>query len=516
MNTIIHWGIAERKMSGSSGGRVRVLEPTVSCRVRSAHAVHSVAKCVLELVENGVDAGATTLVVEVDTAAWKVQVRIARHLAETRVCKCRWLQVSDNGSGISREELSLVGERYASSKLHGRRKWFGFRGEALASIVQVSQTVEITSRHRLSQLTCCKGFKGGRSSGLVPPPANLSRAGTVVTARGLFYNLPVRRRHLSPSVEVEKLRHALCEALLVLPEVSLSLHDGQAGCRLLQVSRASSLLARFHQLFQTKSVVQQSDLELDSVKLSALFATQPLGRNSLQLIFVNRRSVEWESVHELVSTLLKPVVAGRNLVVAGKPRIFYIISIEFDVQFDSDMIAARAHLQQERKVGTALTSLIRVFLSNNNLPNTHCLLPAASIPSQSLQPLSATASESHSRLSSPPPACQLHSAKHWTAVVDPATNRQLQLHPVSGCSLHTRQLQQEKGRDSNYVCALQIPSNCTKPRLRAASTLSSSLKAPGALSLMSHWINPTFSAGEEVSIFINSISPPHLYFPRLF
>ena len=56
-------------------GRVRALEPAVSRLVRSAYSIESLTHCVLELVENAADAGASCLVVKVDTATWTVQVR---------------------------------------------------------------------------------------------------------------------------------------------------------------------------------------------------------------------------------------------------------------------------------------------------------------------------------------------------------------------------------------------------------------------------------------------------------
>ena len=71
----IHWGIAVSKTSPvEMSGSLRSLEPSVSSRVRSAQSLESLAQCGLELVQNGVDAGASSLVVKVDTAAWTVKV----------------------------------------------------------------------------------------------------------------------------------------------------------------------------------------------------------------------------------------------------------------------------------------------------------------------------------------------------------------------------------------------------------------------------------------------------------
>ena len=440
---------------------------------------------------------------------------------------CRWLaQVSDNGRGISREELqSLVGERYVTSKHQqpGLQDCprFGFRGEALASIVQVAQTVEISSRHRLSQLTCCKLFKGGRNSGLVPPPVNLNQAGTVVTAHDLFYNLPVRRRHMSPSLEIERLRSALCRVFLVLPQVSLSLHDDQAGLRLLHVPRASSLLMRFHQMFGNKTV-QQKDLEHDRVKASALFAVQSFGRNNLQLIFLNGRTVEWQSMHELVRKLLKPVSVMKTA--TGTLHLFYVITIECNMELASQFTPERTHLhlEQERRVAKALTSLIGSFLYSNHLPISHCLPPPPPPPpphppshSSQLPPATTTV-----YLSSPPscPSSEISIPAHWKLAVDPATNCQLQIHPISGSSLQPTPSplpgDDNKKSDNSYHCAFQSLPSSFRSRVRTVPPLTSSAKALiGTTSLASTWINPTFSAGEQVSPLITAAPCHWLHFP---
>ena len=416
-------------------------------------------------------------------------------------------QVSDNGRGIPREELqSLVGERYVSSKRQQEKSLqFGFRGETLASIVQVAQTVEISSRHCFSRLTCCKRFQGGRSSGLVPPPANLSHAGTVVTVHDLFYNLPVRRKYLSPPLEMEKLRNSLCKALLVLPQVSLSLHDDQAGLQLLHAPKASSLLMRFHQLFG-KKLVQQTDLEWDQIKTSALFAVQSFGRNNLQLIYMNGRPVELQSMHELVARLLKPVLVRNDQKSTGKllHHLFYVITIECDMEFDHRLTPSRTHLhlQQERQMTKALTDLVCSFLSSNNLPISHCLPPSISKMSCSSQ-LTATslsAPSPPSSLPTPPSVSgQVNTPAHWLVAMDPATSQKLQIHPISGCSVSAKpSLQPQDGKIGQnwYFCSFQSLHKNSRPQNRALPPPSESGRVP--ISLTSSWINPTFSAGEEV------------------
>ena len=416
------------------------------------------------------------------------------------------MQVSDNGRGISQDDLSLVGERYSTSKCHNladlqQPHYFGFRGEALASIVQVARTVELTSRHYLSQLTYYKVFQDGHNMGIVPSSQQFSKAGTTVTVHNLFYNYPVRQRHMGPSLLMETMKNTLCKALLVLPHVSLSLLDQQAGQRLLQVSRAGSLMSRLHQLFgRVKGLgIQERSVENAGVRISALLSVAALNSRHLQLVFVNRRLVESDSFHELVSRLLEPIVSQ------SKPKTqypFYIIIIEGTVDLDVWLHPTKPHIhfEQEESVYTALTCLIGSFLSENHFTVAHPPPPVA--PSRKTQPQQTSVPAQSS-----PPVCQpvSQSPTTWRAAVDPATNLLLLVHPVSGCT-HTT------GSRTPQPCSSR-PTRMTMCRSDSLSSshMDSAIKgmtcvrvqsamtsAQGAGSLLSGWRNPTFSAGDQV------------------
>ena len=112
-------------------GSLRVLEPAVSCRVHSAYSLESFAQCVLELVENGVDAGASSLVVKVNAAVWKVKVVKQLHQPATscvqKMCRWRWFfstgvrqwtrhpprRVAVAGGGALRQQQTSAGEKPA-------------------------------------------------------------------------------------------------------------------------------------------------------------------------------------------------------------------------------------------------------------------------------------------------------------------------------------------------------------------------------------------------------------------
>ena len=179
----------------------------------------------------------------------------------------------------------------------------------MASIVQVAHTVEITSRHRHSQQTWRRVFHCGCSPGVVSA-SPLNKAGTIVNVHGLFYNMPVRRRHISPSLLENRLKNVLCKAFLVLPLISFSVYNEQTGQYILHVPNTNSLLNRFGQLFGAEKALEasQKSVECAGIKVCALLSIQPLNSQCLQLIYVNRRPVEKQSLHMLVRRLLMPAL----------------------------------------------------------------------------------------------------------------------------------------------------------------------------------------------------------------
>jgi DNA mismatch repair protein MutL len=157
---------------------IRLLPPNLVNRIAAGEVVERPAAAVKELVENAIDAGAA---------------RIEVHLREGGRAL---IAVSDDGVGMTSEELVLAVERHATSKLPGDDlldlRWLGFRGEALPSIAAVSR-LAITSRARGAAEAWRLAVEGGAK--MPPAPAALP-FGTRVEVRDLFYATPARLKFL--------------------------------------------------------------------------------------------------------------------------------------------------------------------------------------------------------------------------------------------------------------------------------------------------------------------------------
>jgi DNA mismatch repair protein MutL len=196
---------------------IRPLPALLVDQIAAGEVVERPASALKELIENSLDAGASTIDVEL-AAGGRTIVRVA-----------------DDGCGIARDELALALARHTTSKIASladleRVTSLGFRGEALASIASVSR-LSLTSRRADARHAWSIHAEGAMLGEL--QPAALAR-GTTVEMRELYFNTPARRRFLkSEPTEYAHCEETVRRLALACPEIAFSLqHNGRTRWRL--------------------------------------------------------------------------------------------------------------------------------------------------------------------------------------------------------------------------------------------------------------------------------------------
>lgn len=174
----------------TSSSIIHQLPPEISNKIAAGEVIQRPASVVKELLDNAIDSGADQVKILVQNAGRTL------------------IQVTDNGCGMSKEDLPLCFERHATSKINSvddlfKIRTLGFRGEAMASIASVSQVTVKTKRAEDENGWEFEVWGGEEKE--VKPVA--TENGTTISVRNLFFNVPARRQFLK--TDVTELRHIL-------------------------------------------------------------------------------------------------------------------------------------------------------------------------------------------------------------------------------------------------------------------------------------------------------------------
>ena len=258
---------------------IRRLPETVINRIAAGEVVERPASVVKELVENAIDAGAT----RIDA--------VIRDGGQTLIV------VSDDGHGMSAEDLTLAVERHATSKLPDDDllaiESLGFRGEALPAIGAVAR-LSLTSRANGSDDAWTLSVEGGAIKG--PEPAAHPK-GTRIEVRDLFFATPARLKFLkTPRTEQTHAVDAVKRLAMAHPEIGFALSDGERD--LVKLPPASGDEASLDRLGRIMGKdfpdnAMAIDAEREGIKLTGYAGLPTLNRGNaqMQFLFVNGRPV---------------------------------------------------------------------------------------------------------------------------------------------------------------------------------------------------------------------------------
>ena len=278
--------------------RISILSDQVANQIAAGEVIERPASIVKELVENSLDAGATSIEVEFKKGG------------------SNYIRIEDNGSGMSKDDALLSLERHATSKIKSasdlnRLSSMGFRGEAIPSIASVSrfllQTREPESDSGTEVLIDAGKLVHCRECGMPP--------GTRITVSQLFNSVPARRKFLKTvATESAHIVHHTRLYALAHPEVSFALIDD--GRTLFQTPACPKLKDRVMEIFGKAATgnLIEVDEEESGLPLSGLIGAPGHSRSSRHemLIFVNNRPVESRSLgYALIESYYGHIPKGR-------------------------------------------------------------------------------------------------------------------------------------------------------------------------------------------------------------
>ena len=284
--------------------RIEKLDAAVANQIAAGEVVERPASIVKELIENSLDAGATSVTVEIEGAGTGL------------------IRVLDNGVGIHHEDMRLALERHATSKITTTDDLLsitsmGFRGEALASVASVARTT-LTSRAVGSDRAWALTVDGGEEKRHAPAA---HPQGTAVEIRDLFFNTPARRKFMKTErTEVAHISETVRRLALANPGVSFELKHGSRTVERLPatkvlVDRIEKLLGRDFLAEAVEVDERQEELRLHGWIGSPTYTRRTADQ---QHLFVNARYVR----DKVVSHAIRQ--AYRDVIFHGRQPVFVV------------------------------------------------------------------------------------------------------------------------------------------------------------------------------------------------
>ncbi|MCM8783892.1 MAG: DNA mismatch repair endonuclease MutL [Candidatus Omnitrophica bacterium] len=329
--------------------KIVILPQEVVNKIAAGEVVERPASVVKELVENSLDAEASLIEVEIKEAGKK------------------FIRVTDNGIGMSRQDALLCTKSHATSKISSiedleRIFTLGFRGEALSSIASVS-LMRVVTKNEEEDLGIELEIEGGE----IKAKREVSvRRGTSIAVRNLFYNTPARKKFLkSSATELAHIIHILEQFALAYPEVNFRLIHQEK--ELFNFLPQESLKERIKEVLGKELADSLLEVEFKDKELEITgFVSKPeffrFDRYG-QFLFVNRRAVTNKSFSHALSSVYQELLPKERFPVA---IIFLEIAPKLlDVNVHPTKREVR--FQNEGIIHDSLVKAIKEALTNSSL-----------------------------------------------------------------------------------------------------------------------------------------------------
>ncbi len=273
---------------------IKQLDEQTINKIAAGEVIDRPSSIIKECVENSLDAGASSIEVDVYEGGIKS------------------IKIKDNGCGISKEDLSLAPIRHATSKINVLEDIYstlsmGFRGEALASICHVAKT-SIQSRTQESD----RAYGIFAYCGSISEVKEVSHSiGTTIECRDLFLDIPVRRQYLkSASSELSRIKQQLVPIMLIHPNIDIVLRsEGREELSSVGIDRISVLMQQLIDKKCWNHCVEISK-DLGGLRVEGVI-TDPqvnFSNRKKQFVAVNDRLVSHPAISKIISDVYKDVI----------------------------------------------------------------------------------------------------------------------------------------------------------------------------------------------------------------
>lgn len=326
---------------------IHLLPDSVANQIAAGEVIQRPASVVKELMENSIDAGATTINVIIKDAGRTL------------------IQVIDNGKGMSETDARMSFERHATSKIKNSNDLFslksmGFRGEALASIAAVAQ-VELRTKKESDELGTCICIEG---STVEKQETIACTNGTNFMVKNLFFNVPARRKFLkSQETEFRNIITIFEQITLVYPNIAFSLtHNGNDIFQLPVSNHRLRILALLGKKINQQLLNIEVDTEL--IKISGFIGKPEFAqkRNSNQYFFVNGRYIQHPYFAKAVN------MAYNHLLPADmRPSFFIYFEINpSSIDVNIHPTKTEVKFENEQAIFPILSAAVREALGKSN------------------------------------------------------------------------------------------------------------------------------------------------------
>lgn len=292
-------------------GKINVLTEEVANMISAGEVVERPASVVKELVENSVDAGATSVTVEIKNGGMS------------------YIRVTDNGGGIEKDDLKTAFLPHATSKIKNgadlaKIMTLGFRGEALASIAAVS-SVEVFTKTRADDFGSLITVKGGK---VIEEDETGCADGTTVIVRDLFFNTPARMKFLKKdSAETAYITDVMNKVILGNPSVAVKYISQSKTVTSAGDGNLKNAIFAVYGADYAKNLIEV-DYSDESIRVSGFIGNSQISRNTraYQTFFINGRNFVSRALSAALSEGCK------NTVMVGKFP-FAVLNVEVNPAF---------------------------------------------------------------------------------------------------------------------------------------------------------------------------------------